>query len=107
MDIWQTGWARLAFLLAMRVIGIAGPAGAEKTAVAKLLARRPGFARVDCDELAWDSYRPGGPAYDRLLARFGKGILQADGSVDRTKLAAFVFSDAQAKRDLEIIVHPW
>jgi dephospho-CoA kinase len=61
---------------------------------------------IDCDRLAWDTYRPGGPAYLRILARFGEEILAEDGGVDRKKLGTRVFSDPQAKADLEAIVHP-
>jgi len=91
----------------MRIIGLAGPAGTGKSTVARMLARRAGFAHVDCDALAWEAYRPGGPAYLPLLARFGQGILNPDGTVDRGKLGSLVFSDPQARRDLEDLVHPW
>lgn len=91
----------------MRVVGIAGPAGTGKSTVARMLARRPGFAHVDCDALAWDTYRPGGPAYLALLARFGQDILNPDGTVNREKLGALVFSDPCARKGLEDLVHPW
>lgn len=91
----------------MRVIGLAGPTGTGKSTVARMLARRPGFAHVDCDALVWATYRPGGPAYPGLLARFGPGILNPDGTVNRERLGSLVFSDPQARRDLEDLVHPW
>ena len=71
-----------------------------------MLARRPGIGHVDCDELAHVTYRPGGPAYARLLGRFGDEILEPDGSVNRRRLAELAFSDPKAKEDLEAIVHP-
>ncbi|MFN3346358.1 MAG: dephospho-CoA kinase [Candidatus Bipolaricaulaceae bacterium] len=91
----------------MRVIGLAGPAGTGKSTVARMLARRPGFTHVDCDALAWDTYRPGGPAYLGLVARFGREILNPDGTVNRTKLGALAFSNPRARKDLEDLVHPW
>ncbi|HEC63620.1 MAG TPA: dephospho-CoA kinase [Candidatus Acetothermia bacterium] len=91
----------------MKVVGITGPAGAGKSSLARMLARRPGISRVDCDELAHASYRRGGPAYAPLVARFGEGILTPQGAVDRARLAQLVFSDPKAKADLEDIVHPW
>lgn len=91
----------------MKVIGLAGPAGTGKSTVARMLARRPGFAHLDCDALAWAAYRPGGPAYLGLLARFGQEILNPDGTVNREKLGALVFSDPRARKDLEEVVHPW
>lgn len=90
----------------MRVIGVVGPAGSGKSTVCRILSRREGVVHIDCDRLGWETYRPGGPAYLPILARFGEGILASDGTVDREKLGALVFSDPQAKRDLEEIVHP-
>lgn len=90
----------------MRVIGIAGPSGSGKSSLARLLSRRPGVAHLDCDALAWASYAPGGPAYRRLIARFGEGILAPDGTVDRRKLARLALASPEGKADLEAIVHP-
>lgn len=90
----------------MRVIGIAGPSGSGKSSLARLLARRPGIAHLDCDALAWATYAPGGPAYRPLLARFGEGILAPDGTVDRRKLAHLALGSPEGKADLEAIVHP-
>ncbi len=90
----------------MRVIGIAGPSGSGKSSLARLLARRPGVAHLDCDALAWGAYAPGGPAYRRLVARFGEGILAPDGTVDRGRLADLALASPEGKADLEAIVHP-
>ena len=90
----------------MKVIGVAGPAGAGKSTVCRMLARRPGIGHVDCDQLAHATYRPGGPAYLRILSRFGEDILTPSGGINREKLAELIYSDPQAKHDLEAIVHP-
>lgn len=90
----------------MRVIGIVGPTGSGKSTVCCILSQKAGLVHIDCDRLAWETYRPGGPAYLRILARFGNQILAEDGSVDRRKLSALVFADPKAKEDLEAIVHP-
>jgi dephospho-CoA kinase len=90
----------------MIVVGLAGPAGSGKSAVARELARRAGVAQIDLDRVAWSTYEPDGPALHALLARFGPDILAADGHVDRGALAAKAFSDPAGKRDLERIVHP-
>jgi len=74
--------------------------------VCRMLARRPGIGHVDCDQLAHATYRPGGPAYLRILSRFGEDILTPSGGINREKLAELIYSDPQAKHDLEAIVHP-
>ena len=90
----------------MIVVGLAGPAGSGKSAVARELAHRLGVAWIDLDRVAWSTYEPDGPAFHALLARFGHDILAADGHVDRAALAARALGDPVSKRDLERIVHP-
>jgi dephospho-CoA kinase len=68
--------------------------------------RRRGVPGLDADELAHGVMAPGTEAASAIAARFGTGMLDADGGVDRRKLAPAVFSDAGARRDLEAIVHP-
>jgi len=90
----------------MKVVGIAGPAGAGKSTVCRILSRRPEIVHIDCDQLAWETYRPGGPAYLPILSRFGEEILAQDRTVDRKKLGEIISHDPKAKADLEAIVHP-
>ncbi|HEV3266127.1 MAG TPA: dephospho-CoA kinase, partial [Acidimicrobiales bacterium] len=49
---------------------------------------------------------PGGPAYQPMVDRFGPGILDADGNIDRPAVAAIVFGDPEALADLNAITHP-
>jgi dephospho-CoA kinase len=65
-----------------------------------------GVPTVDADSLVHEALAAGSPAVPRITARFGHGVLAADGSVDRKSLAALVFSDASARADLEAILHP-
>ena len=90
----------------MKVIGLAGEAGCGKSAVGRILAKREGTTWVDLDQLAWESYQPNSPTYDRLVARFGKEILSASGEIARSKLGQIVFSDSASLVDLNAIVHP-
>jgi len=90
----------------MKVIGLAGPGGSGKSTVAQELSKQEGVVSIDLDKMAWESYRPRTPTYWRLVSRFGKDILDAEGAVDRTQLGAVVFSDERALADLNAIVHP-
>jgi dephospho-CoA kinase len=86
-------------------IGLTGPIGCGKSTVAAWLAEQ-GVRVVDADELARDVTGPGQPALAAVIERFGRAVLHSDGSLDRHRLAAIVFADADALAALESIVHP-
>lgn len=88
-----------------RVVGLTGGIGVGKTTVAAELARL-GATIVDCDALGRVVVEPGGLAYGPLVERFGTGILQEDGTLDRPGLASVVFGDPAALADLNAITHP-
>jgi dephospho-CoA kinase len=86
-------------------IGLTGPIGCGKSTIASWLAAR-GAASVDADRIAFEVTQPGEPALDAVLRRFGDRVRRSDGSLDRGALAAIVFADPAALKDLEAIVHP-
>ncbi len=86
-------------------IGLTGPIGCGKSTVGAMLAAR-GAAVVDADRLARDVSAPGEPALAAIAERFGRGVIRADGSLDRAALGRRVFADAGELRALEAIVHP-
>jgi dephospho-CoA kinase len=90
----------------MKVIGLAGRAGSGKSAVARLLAQRPGIAWVDLDRVAWDTYAPGTATYMRLIEAFGEDIRSNDGTIDRARLARRAFDDPEGLETLNAIIHP-
>lgn len=89
----------------MIVVGLTGGIGAGKSTVSKLLAER-GAAIVDADQVARDLQAPGSPVLDHMAERFGAHIINEDGSLDRGAVASIVFSDKDALKDLNGIVHP-
>ncbi|MBO0694417.1 MAG: dephospho-CoA kinase, partial [Acidimicrobiaceae bacterium] len=65
-----------------------------------------GAELVDADAVAREVVRPGGPAYEPIVRRFGAGVLAEDGTLDRAALARIVFSDPAERAALESITHP-
>jgi dephospho-CoA kinase len=86
-------------------IGLTGGIGSGKSTVSALLAAR-GAVIVDADRIAREVVEPGTPGLAQVVEAFGDGVLTADGSLDRPALAAVVFSDPEARRRLDGIVHP-
>jgi dephospho-CoA kinase len=89
----------------MRLIGVTGGIATGKSTVDRMLAAH-GAVVIDADELARDVVRPGEPALDEVIARFGRGMIRPDGSLDRARLGDIVFADPGAREDLERITHP-
>ena len=89
----------------MILVGLTGGIGAGKSTVSAMLAER-GAVIVDADQIARDLQRPGSPVLDEMAARFGTHIIDDDGSLDRSSVAAIVFNDEEALGDLNGIVHP-
>lgn len=86
-------------------VALTGGIGTGKSTVLGMLETR-GLPTIDADVLARQVVAPGSAGAEAVRARFGPGVLGADGVVDRRALAAIVFADPQARRDLERIVHP-
>ena len=86
------------------VIGLLGGIGAGKSLVARLMAQE-GCGVIDADDLARRALDS--PAVrSKLVARWGAGLLAADGHVDRKALAAIVFENPKELRELEAVTHP-
>ncbi len=87
------------------MLGLTGGIGAGKSTVAALLATH-GAVVIDADQVAREVVEPGGPAYDGVVRRFGPGILDAEGRIERSRLAEAAFVDSGARTDLNALVHP-
>ena len=86
-------------------IGLTGGIGSGKSTVAGLLGEL-GAAVVDTDLIARQITAPGGVAIEAIRAAFGADAIDAAGALDRTRMRAIAFADADAKRRLEAILHP-
>ncbi|MCP5268498.1 MAG: dephospho-CoA kinase [Zoogloeaceae bacterium] len=89
----------------MFIVGLTGGVGSGKSTVADLFVQR-GATLVDTDAIAHELTASGGAAMPALIREFGKGIVRADGGLDRPAMRRLVFSDASAKARLEAILHP-
>lgn len=88
----------------MLLIGVTGGIGSGKSTFATMLADH-GAVRIDADQLARDAVAPGTVGLAEVVAHFGPGVIR-DGALDRSALAAIVFSDPSALEILERITHP-
>jgi dephospho-CoA kinase len=86
-------------------IAVTGGIGSGKSAVTSRLAAH-GAVVIDADALARDAVERGTPGLAAVVEEFGDGVLLPDGSLDRSALAAIVFTDAERRAALEAIVHP-
>jgi dephospho-CoA kinase len=86
-------------------VGLTGGIGCGKSTVAGMM-RELGCRVIDADEISRNLAQPGRPAYNEIVTAFGKEILQADGRMDRAKVAHLVFSDASKLVTLNKILHP-
>ena len=87
-------------------IGLTGPIGCGKSTVAQWIGEQPRVVVIDADQVAREVVEPGEPGLDAVIARFGEQLRRSDGSLDRAALGRIVFTDPDALRDLEAIVHP-
>jgi dephospho-CoA kinase len=86
-------------------VAIIGGIGCGKSSVTQRLATR-GAAIVDADVIAREVVEPGSPSLARLVAAFGDTVLAADGTLDRTALAALAFADPASTARMNEILHP-
>lgn len=86
-------------------IAVTGGIASGKTAVTQRF-QALGVRVIDADLVSRELVEPGQPSLADIARRFGPGVLQADGQLDRRMLRRIVFADATARRDLEAILHP-
>ncbi len=97
----RTGW----YGGAVHLFGLTGGIGSGKSTVARRIAAW-GVPVLDADVLAREAVAIGSDGLAELVTAFGSDILAEDGSLDRPKMAAIVFSDPEKRRILNGITHP-
>lgn len=86
--------------------GLTGSIGVGKSFVSGVLAEL-GCRVLDADETAREVVEPDSPALRDVVAVFGPGILRDGGGLDRAKLGALVFAEADKRAQLNSILHPY
>jgi dephospho-CoA kinase len=85
--------------------GLTGGIASGKSTVAAMLRER-GFPVLAADKISHALIEPGGAAFEEVLARFGREIVDADGKINRGRLGAMVFRDPEKLQNLNGILHP-
>lgn len=89
----------------MILVGLTGGIGSGKSTISSLLEGK-GAIIIDADAIVREVQLPGSEVLAELAAKFGPGVLAGDGSLDRQAVANIVFTDPDALKALNAIVHP-
>ncbi len=90
----------------MLKVGLTGGIASGKSVAGEMFARL-GAHVVQADVIAHQLLQPGEQVYDDVVRTFGRGILNADGTVSRPKLAEAAFGSGTSRvQELNRIVHP-
>ena len=87
------------------LLGVTGGIATGKSTVARILEEL-GAPIIDFDVLARIVVEPGKPAYEEIVAYFGRQVLAEDGALNRRRLSEIVFSDLEKRKKLEGFTHP-
>ena len=88
----------------LALVGLTGGIGSGKSTVAALIAES-GIPVLDADQIAREVVLPGQPALAEIAAAWPEAV-EPDGTLDRMKLGALVFSNPAARARLQSITHP-
>lgn len=91
--------------MASKVVGLTGGIGSGKSAAAALFAEC-GVAVIDTDLISHQLTRANGQAIPDIIRFFGSEFVSDDGSLNRKRMRELVFADADAKSQLEAVLHP-
>ena len=87
------------------LIGLTGGIASGKSTVAQRFVEL-GVPVIDADAAAREVVAPGKPGLQQVIDRFGSRVVAENGELDRRALREIIFSDPDARRDLEAILHP-
>jgi len=85
--------------------GLTGGVASGKSTAARMFEAL-GATIIDADRIGHECLLASAPTYQEVVKAFGSAILDASGAIDRRRLSALVFADADKLRQLNAIVHP-
>ena len=85
-------------------VGLTGGLGSGKSTAARMFAAKGAYV-FSADEIGRELMQPGQAVYAAIVAKFGPGVVKADGSLDRPALARIAFGGGRIE-ELNAIVHP-
>ena len=88
------------------IIGLTGGIATGKTTVSRMFAKL-GARVISADTISREIAGPGKPAFRKIVAAFGKGILDRKGKIDRAILGHIVFRNTAKRKLLQKITHPY
>jgi dephospho-CoA kinase len=91
----------------MRLIGITGGIGTGKSTVTNYLQTEYHLPIWDADLYARSAVAIGSPILQAISQRYGAGILQSDGTLDRRRLGEIIFNDVNERQWLDAQIHPY
>jgi dephospho-CoA kinase len=86
-------------------IGLTGGIASGKSTVAQRFIEL-GVPVIDADVAAREVVAPGSVGLAKVIERFGRGVIDETGALDRRALRDLIFNDSGARHDLEAILHP-
>jgi dephospho-CoA kinase len=86
-------------------VGLTGGIGSGKSTVLAMLAQLGAWA-IDADAISRSTTSAKGPAIDEIARIFGAEFITAEGALHRERMRQHTFSNPQARKQLEAIIHP-
>ena len=90
----------------MYIIGVTGGVGAGKSAILHYIEEHYDCEVYLADQVAHIVKEPGQPCYFQLVELLGADILQEDGKIDKSRMAAKIFADGQLLQKVNDLIHP-
>jgi dephospho-CoA kinase len=86
-------------------VGLTGGIASGKSTILRMLAAL-GCITIDADAIVARLYRPGQAGHAAIVRTYGEDVLLPDGEIDRKKLAALAFANADEAKKLNVLIHP-